>query len=50
VEILADEQEVSDRSLKGDKFRQATGYVCPPWPELVRVLAQDPTPYDLWLD
>lgn len=49
VEILADEMEVSDRSMKGDKFRTATGYVCPPWPELVQSLAQDPTPYDQWL-
>lgn len=49
VEILADEMEVSDRSLKGDKFRLATDYVCPPWPELVQSLAQDPTPYDQWL-
>ncbi|MGP0045832.1 MAG: dTDP-4-dehydrorhamnose reductase family protein [Syntrophobacteraceae bacterium] len=49
VEILADAMEVSDRSMKGDKFRSATGYVCPDWPELVQVLAQDPTPYDQWL-
>jgi dTDP-4-dehydrorhamnose reductase len=49
VEILTDEREVSDRSMKGDKFRAATGYVCPSWPELVQSLAQDPTPYDRWL-
>ncbi|MGA9821324.1 MAG: SDR family oxidoreductase [Desulfobaccales bacterium] len=49
VKILADEMEVSDRSMKGDKFRSATGYVCPAWPELVQVLAQDPTPYGQWL-
>lgn len=48
VEILADERELSDRSMKGDKFRSATGYVSPSWPELVRALAQDPTPYDQW--
>jgi dTDP-4-dehydrorhamnose reductase len=49
VEITADDREVSDRSMKGDKFHSATGYVCPPWPELVQSLAQDPTPYDQWL-
>jgi dTDP-4-dehydrorhamnose reductase len=49
VEILPDESEVSDRSMKGDKFRAATGYVCPSWPELVTALAQDPSPYDQWL-
>lgn len=25
-----------DRSLSGERFRAATGYVAPPWPELVR--------------
>jgi len=45
VEIVPDEIFHCDRSMNGDRFRQATGYVCPPWPELVAQLAKDPTPY-----
>jgi dTDP-4-dehydrorhamnose reductase len=37
-----------DRSMKGDKFAKATGYVCPSWPELVAELANDVTPYWEW--
>ncbi|MDH7570797.1 MAG: SDR family oxidoreductase [Armatimonadota bacterium] len=48
VEIVPYDGEVSDRSMKGDKLRAATGYVSPPWPELVRRLAEDPTPYRQW--
>ena len=49
VNITPEDREVSDRSMKGDKFREATGYVSPPWPELVRRLAEDPTPYTKWI-
>jgi dTDP-4-dehydrorhamnose reductase len=49
VAITSDENEESDRSMKGDRFREATGYVSPPWPELVRRLAADPTPYAKWI-
>ena len=47
VEIIADDNVFSDRSMKGDKFRLATGYQCPIWPELIQALADDPTPYYL---
>ncbi len=46
--IPDDETEPFDRSLNGARFREATGYVASPWPELVRALADDPTPYDRW--
>jgi dTDP-4-dehydrorhamnose reductase len=49
VEIVADDAEVSDRSMIGERFRAATGYVCPPWPELVAELAADPSPYTRWV-
>jgi dTDP-4-dehydrorhamnose reductase len=49
VNIVPEDGEVSDRSMKGDKFREATGYVSPPWTELVERLAKDPTPYARWL-
>lgn len=37
-----------DRSLDGGRFRAATGFVAPPWPDLVKEMADDPTPYDQW--
>lgn len=35
IDILPDEQLVIDRSLNADRFREATGYAAPSWPELV---------------
>lgn len=48
IEISPDENFVCDRSMIGDKFHQATGYVAPSWPQLVAQLAADPTPYQEW--
>jgi len=48
VEIVPDEQEVSDRSMIGERFQRATGYLCPNWPALVSQLASDSTPYEKW--
>ena len=49
IEIDQIDGEDVDRSMSGSKLREATGYVCPPWPVLARQLAEDPTPYDIWL-
>ncbi len=38
IEIVADGQLVIDRSLDATKFRKATGYVPPEWPELIRLM------------
>lgn len=38
IEISPDNSVVIDRSLDGSRFRSATGYVAPAWPELVRVM------------
>jgi dTDP-4-dehydrorhamnose reductase len=35
-----------DRSLTGDEYRKVTGFVAPPWPDMVRDLAADATPYE----
>lgn len=35
VEIEPDDGVAIDRSLNADRFREATGYVAPPWPVLV---------------
>ncbi len=48
INILPDEQEVSDRSMAGEKFRKTTGYPSPEWPELITQLTGDPTPYEEW--
>jgi dTDP-4-dehydrorhamnose reductase len=39
IEIVADEQLVIDRSLNAQRFRAATGYVAPAWPELIQKMA-----------
>ena len=36
--ITPDDKLVIDRSLDSTRFRQLTGYVPPPWPELVRTM------------
>lgn len=36
IEIAPDDALVIDRSLKAERFRQASGYVADPWPELIR--------------
>ncbi|WP_027910594.1 SDR family oxidoreductase [Pseudomonas sp. URMO17WK12:I4] len=36
IEIRPDDALVIDRSLDGARFRDATGYVAPNWPELIR--------------
>jgi dTDP-4-dehydrorhamnose reductase len=37
-----------DRSLDSRRFRSAVGYVPPAWPDMLRELAQDPSPYAKW--
>ncbi len=36
IEIIPDDALATDRSLNAERFRDATGYVAPPWPELVK--------------
>ncbi len=45
IEIRPDETVLSDRSLNGGRFRQATGFTAPGWPEMVREMYRDATPY-----
>jgi dTDP-4-dehydrorhamnose reductase len=39
------DQPAIDRSLDGARFRAATGWSAPNWPEMIREMADDPTPY-----
>jgi dTDP-4-dehydrorhamnose reductase len=36
IEIIPSDELVIDRSLKADRFKEATGYVPPEWPDLVQ--------------
>lgn len=36
--IIPDEQVFIDRSLNGQRFEQATGYVAPEWPQLIKMM------------
>lgn len=40
IEITSDDKFSIDRSLDSSRFRSLTGYVPPPWPELVRAMQQ----------
>ena len=48
LEIVPDATTRCDRSMVGNRFREATGYTVPTWEDLVSELASDPTPYDEW--
>lgn len=37
-----------DRSLDGSRFREATSFQAPSWPDMIAAMAADPTPYDQW--
>jgi dTDP-4-dehydrorhamnose reductase len=50
VQIEPDDLEVSDRSMRCDRLRQAIAYKCPTWPVLVHQLAEDNTPYEKWVE
>ena len=46
--IVADDSVRIDRSLDGGRFRSATGYEAPAWPDMIAEMAADRTPYDRW--
>jgi len=50
VRIEPDDLEMSNRSMRCDRLREAIAYKCPPWPVLARQLADDNTPYGEWLE
>ncbi|MEN0108556.1 MAG: NAD(P)-dependent oxidoreductase, partial [Pseudomonas sp.] len=41
IEIRPDDALVLDRSLNGSRFSEATGYIAPAWPELIRRMHAD---------
>ena len=38
IDIVPDDKLVIDRSLDATRFQQATGYVAPEWPELIKLM------------
>jgi dTDP-4-dehydrorhamnose reductase len=48
VEIRKVDEPVLDRSLEMGLFSAKTGYRAPAWPEMIRRMKEDPTPYDAW--
>lgn len=38
IDIVPDDKLVIDRSLDAKRFQQATGYVAPEWPELIKLM------------
>ncbi len=45
IQIEPDEAVKIDRSLNGERFREATGFIPPAWPEMIEELYTDSTPY-----
>ncbi len=39
---------VLDRSLDSRRFREATDFTPPSWPDMLQVMAADPIPYEQW--
>jgi dTDP-4-dehydrorhamnose reductase len=48
IDIQPVEGEICDRTMIGARFEAATGRKTPEWPELIRQIAQDATPYEEW--
>lgn len=48
IEIMKFDDFRIDRSLDSTKFTAATGYLAPSWPDMIKQMAGDPTPYDKW--
>jgi dTDP-4-dehydrorhamnose reductase len=59
LQLIADEYQLRikvkpfadysiDRSLDSNRFRNKTGIIPPEWPELIKRMKKDPTPYDNW--
>lgn len=38
IDIVPDDRLVIDRSLNADRFREATGYIAPEWPQLIEAM------------
>ena len=48
IDIDPDDRFICKRNLDDTRFRQATGFVCPSWDQMLRSLVEDLTPYADW--
>lgn len=48
INVEADEDFEIDRSLDSTKFREETNFKPRNWNEMIKIMANDPTPYDFW--
>jgi dTDP-4-dehydrorhamnose reductase len=48
IRIEPDSAVVCDRSLDATRLRAATGFRPPSWPDMIKEMRRDPTPYDDW--
>ncbi len=48
IEITPFEDFYIDRSLDSTKFRKLTGFKPLSWEEMIKMMANDPTPYEKW--
>ncbi|HQU83940.1 MAG TPA: SDR family oxidoreductase [Pyrinomonadaceae bacterium] len=48
IEIELFEDFKLDRSLNSDKFRNETGFKPLTWEQMIKIMADDPTPYNIW--
>ncbi|QEY50105.1 dTDP-4-dehydrorhamnose reductase family protein [Legionella longbeachae] len=46
INIIADEELRIDRSLNGERFKNATGYVAPDWPQLIALMHKSKNLYE----
>lgn len=46
IEIESDDTFICDRSLDSGRFREATGFTPPTWPEMIERMHKDLTPYE----
>ncbi len=48
IEVKPETEFFMDRSLICDRFKKETHFTTPSWPDMIRQLVSDPTPYDKW--
>lgn len=50
IQIERDENFKCDRSMQSNRFFDATGYVSPPWTQMILEMCNDSTPYDQFVE
>ena len=48
IEVEPETEFFMDRRLTCDHFKKETHFTTPSWPDMIKQLASDPTPYDKW--